>query len=327
MKNRILQKITSALALATCMLAACDDWTEPQNVDYISSTPSGENPELYARYTASLRAYKASPHVFVFARMENATAGATTEKDYLRSLPDSLDVVALMGADHFSGYEREDMPQVQQEKGTKVLYGIDLTERKSEFEGQGDLAGLMAAYLDGVVKKVAEEGFDGISVVYEGDLGTGSNEEANAQVAVLQQLIIQKLTPIAGPKAENGKLLVMEGSPLFIPQANRSDFDYYVINTTDVQDVYAVRLQVAYANEYAGVPLQKIILSAAPSGKMTDTAGKEMSAVPQIASLVMQTGPVAGLDVIDIGADYYNASKNYPLTNGVIQLLNPSPIK
>lgn len=327
MKNRILQKITSALALATCMLAACDDWTEPQNVDYISSTPSGENPELYARYTASLRAYKASPHVFVFARMENATAGATTEKDYLRSLPDSLDVVALMGADHFSGYEREDMPQVQQEKGTKVLYGIDLTERKSEFEGQGDLAGLMAAYLDGVVKKVAEEGFDGISVVYEGDLGTGSNEEANAQVAVLQQLLLQKLTPAAGPKAKNGKLLVFEGDPIFIPQSGREDFDYYVINTTDAKDIYAVKLKAEYANEYAGVELEKIIISAMPSGKMTDKDNKEVLAVPYMASLVPQAGPAAGLSIINIGADYYNASKNYPLTNGAIQLLNPSPIK
>lgn len=327
MKNRILQKITFALAVAICMLVACDDWTEPQNVDYTSSTPSEENPELYARYTASLRAYKASPHVFIFARMENTTSGTTTEKDYLRSLPDSLDVVTLMGADHFSSYEREDMPEVQQEKGTKVLYGIDLTERKSEFEGKGDLAGLMAAYLDDVIKKMAEECFDGISIVYEGDLGTGSNEEANAQVAALQQLLLQKLAPVAGPKANNGKLLVFEGNPLFIPQSSRDDFNYYVINTTDAKDVYAVKLEVGYANEYTGVPLEKIIISVMPSGKMTDKDNKEVVAVPYMASLVPQTGPVAGLGIIDIGADYYNASKNYPLTNGAIQLLNPSPKK
>ena len=315
------------LLLSAGWLSACDDWTEPENVDFTASTPAEGNPELYAKYAASLRAYKENPHFLVFGRLGNVSGDKSNEKDYLRSLPDSLDVATLANADNFSSFDREDMPEVQKVKGTRVLYGIDLTGRKNEFETKGDLIGLMDAYLDGVIKTLAEEGFDGISIIYEGDLGTGSNEEANAQIAALQQLIVQKLTPVAGPKAENGKLLVMEGSPLFIPQANRSDFDYYVINTTDAQDMYAVRLQVAYANEYAGVPLQKIILSATPSGKMTDTAGKEVPAVPQIASLVMQVGPVAGLDVIDIGADYYNANKNYPLTNGAIQLLNPSPIK
>ena len=328
MKNIIFQKtIFICIMVIIGTLLSCDDWTESKNVDFTTISPSEQAPELYAKYAANLRAYKENSHFLVFGRLNNVSGDKSNEKDYLRSLPDSLDVVTLANADNFSSFDREDMPDVQKVKGTRVLYGIDLTARKNEFETKGDLIGLMAAYLEGVIKTVTEEGFDGISIIYEGDLGTGSNEEANAQIAALQQLIIQKLIPTADQKVENGKLLVMEGSPLFIPQANRNDFDYYVINTTDVQDVYAVRLQVAYANEYAGVPLQKIILSASPSGKMMDTAGKEASAVSLIASLVMQVGPVAGLDVIDIGTDYYNASKNYPLTNGAIQLLNPSPSK
>lgn len=327
MKNKKLIKMGFALVVSSFMLVACDDWTDPENVDFNASTPDLQNPELYARYTASLRAYKQSPHFMMFGRLMNVTGEKTSEKDYLRSLPDSLDVVTLVNADNFSAFDSEDMSQIQQEKGTKVLYGIDLTQRKSEFENKGDLIGLMTVYLDEVVKKVSEEEFSGISVIYEGDLGNGSDEEANAKVAALQQLLLQKLTPIAGKKANNGKILVLEGNPIFLPQANRADFDFYVINTTEEKNAYGVRLEVAYANEYANVPFEKIIVSANFSGKMTNQDNKEVNAIPLMASLVPQIGPIAGLDVIDIGADYYNANKNYQFTNEAIQLLNPSPVK
>ena len=60
MKNKNL--IFSFLTVVTltigagCLWISCDDWTETEQVDYGVTTPDGQNPELYARYTqATLR--------------------------------------------------------------------------------------------------------------------------------------------------------------------------------------------------------------------------------------------------------------------------------
>lgn len=320
-QNTLFVSIAAVVILG--LLTACEEWTEPEAVGYTTTPSTEQNPELYARYTESLRAYKQNPHFLVFGRMNSASGNKTNEKDYLRSLPDSLDIITFMGADSLSDFDRKDMADIQQIKGTKVLYGIDLTQRKNEFEEKGNLTELMSTYLDEAVKKFSEEKFDGISIFYEGDLGLGDNENIEA----LKQTLVTKLTPIAGLKANNGKLLVFEGNPIFIPESNRADFNYYIINTTEVKDAHALKLDVAYANEYVGIPKEKLLLSAIPGGTINDVDNNLVKAIPVMASLVISAGPVGGLSIINIGEDYYNPSKNYQQTCEAIQFLNPSPLK
>ena len=103
------------------------------------------------RYIAALREYKQSEHALVFASFANGAPVATSEKDCLRSLPDSLDVVSLTNADNFSEYDREDLT-VLKEKGTRAVYFVDYASRSAEFT---DLTAL-GAYLDKVVARTRE---------------------------------------------------------------------------------------------------------------------------------------------------------------------------
>ena len=75
-------------------LAACNDWTEMEAVDNNVKKPWEQDPALWAEYTAALRDYKKSEHFIVYARLHNSPEPAASEKDFMRCLPDSLDIVA-----------------------------------------------------------------------------------------------------------------------------------------------------------------------------------------------------------------------------------------
>jgi len=147
-----------AFCAAVATFAACNDWTEMETVDSKVEKPWEQDPALWAEYTAALRAYKQSEHFIVYARLHNSPEKASSEQDFMRCLPDSLDIVTLTNADNFSKFDAEDM-SVMHEKGTKVLYQIDYAARAEEFAD----AAALDAYLDKVVVAVAANGMDGYS--------------------------------------------------------------------------------------------------------------------------------------------------------------------
>ena len=139
--NRMIRFLAFCAAVAT--FAACNDWTEMETVDSKVEKPWEQDPALWAEYTAALRAYKQSEHFIVYARLHNSPEKASSEQDFMRCLPDSLDIVTLTNADNFSKFDAEDM-DVMREKGTKVLYQVDYAARAEEF---ADMQAL-DAYLD-----------------------------------------------------------------------------------------------------------------------------------------------------------------------------------
>ena len=116
---------------AGLLATACSDWTEVEPVGQNPSRPSEQNPELWAQYTAALREYKKSDHTLVFASFANGAEAATSEKDCLRSLPDSLDIVSLTRADRFSAYDAEDMA-VLREKGIRAVWFVDYAKSEAK---------------------------------------------------------------------------------------------------------------------------------------------------------------------------------------------------
>ena len=97
------------LCAAVATFAACNDWTEMETVDSKVEKPWEQDPALWAEYTAALRAYKQSEHFIVYARLHNSPEKASSEQDFMRCLPESLDIVTLTNADNFSAYDAEDM--------------------------------------------------------------------------------------------------------------------------------------------------------------------------------------------------------------------------
>ena len=156
---------------------SCNDWTEMESVTQKTQRPNEQDPELWAQYTAALREYKQSEHTLVFASFANGAPVATSEKDCLRSLPDSLDVVSLTNADNFSEFDREDLA-VLKEKGIRAVYFVDYASRSTEF---ADMTAL-GAYLDKVVARTRELNLDGLS--FSGIPVFGSDTEQAAQKAV-----------------------------------------------------------------------------------------------------------------------------------------------
>lgn len=302
-----MKRIIFPILLLACMFAAaCTDWTENEAVDLRTTRPSDENPDLVARYRKALRDYKVREHFLVIAHFDNAPAVATGERDFMRGLPDSLDMVLLTNADNFSKYDAEDMP-IMREKGTKVIYRIDYAARMDEFADAASLG----AYLDQVVASVKEHGMDGYSF-------TGIPREGDPARAEAAALLVSKLA------AEDNKVVIFEGDPTFVAVADRAKIDYFVLNTEATDNVTEVKMQVARALSYAGIPAAKLLLAADVAAPILDEEKEEQNAVVELMGRVVSLGPLCGLAVHNPQRNYYSAERNYPLVCEAIQTLNPS---
>lgn len=283
--------------------ASCSDWTETENIDNTVLKPWEQDPALWADYTAALRSYKASEHYLSYARLHNSPSPAASEQDFMRCLPDSLDIVTLTNADNFSAYDAEDM-DVMREKGTRVLYQVDYAARKAEFSGEATLK----TYLDGVIAAVAANGLDGYSF-------TADPLDAAATASIVATLSAAKA---------DGQLLVFEGNPLSVAAADRAKLDYVVLDTETAENTTEVQLQVLNATGYAGIPADKLLLAAEIDAPLQDADRTEYAAVERMARCVVEYGPLAGFAAYNIAGDYYHADRNYSTIREAIQTLNPS---
>ena len=275
--------------MALLLGASCSDWTETENIDNTVLKPWEQDPALWADYTAALRAYKASAHYLSYARLHNSPSPASSEQDFMRCLPDSLDIVTLTNADNFSAYDAEDMATMR-EKGTKVLYQVDYAARKAEFSGEAALK----AYLDGVIAAVAANGMDGYSFT------------ADPLDAAATATIVATLSAAKG----DTRLLVFEGNPLSVAAADRAKLDFVVLDTEKAENTTEVQLQVLNATGYAGIPAGKLLLAAEIDAPLQDADRTEYAAVAAMARCVVEFGPLAGLAAYPIAGGHYPADRH-----------------
>ncbi len=283
--------------------ASCSDWTETEAIENTVYKPWEQDPALWADYTAALRAYKQSEHYLSYARLHNSPAQAASEQDFMRCLPDSLDIVTLTNADNFSAYDAEDMAAMH-EKGTKVLYQVDYAARKAEFSGEAALK----TYLDGVIAAVAANGLDGYSF-------TTDPLDAAATATIVATLSAAR---------SDGQLLVFEGNPLSVAEADRAKLNFVVLDTEKAENTTEVQLQVLNAMGYAGIAPEKLLLAAEIDAPLQDADRTEYAAVELMARCVVEYGPLAGFAAYNIAGDYYHAEMNYQTIRTAIQTLNPS---
>ena len=289
--------------MALLLGASCSDWTETESIDNTVLKPWEQYPALWADYTAALREYKASAHYLSYARLYNSPSPASSEQDFMRCLPDSLDIVTLTNADNFSAYDAEDMAAMH-EKGTKVLYQVDYAARKAEFSSEAALK----TYLDGVIAAVRTNGMDGYSF-------TADPLDAATTASIVATLSAAR---------SDGQLLVFEGNPLSVAEADREKLDYVVLDTEKAENTTDVRLQVLNATGYAGIPAEKLLLAAEIDAPLQDEDRTEYAAVELMARCVVEYGPLAGFAAYNIAGDYYHAEMNYQTIRTAIQTLNPS---
>ena len=103
------------LLLALLATASCSDWTDQKTVDIDPQHAKEQNPELWARYMETLRTYRQSKHFVTYGSFDNSAEKSKNEGDYLRSLPDSLDIVTPTHPESLTvGANREISPCTKQ---------------------------------------------------------------------------------------------------------------------------------------------------------------------------------------------------------------------
>ena len=314
MKTMINKLLTYGLLLITFVLpVACSDWNEPEALSLDINSAKEQNPELWARYMQVLKTYKQSKHYIAYARFDNSTEKPVNEGNYLRSLPDSLDIVVLSNPDIISDYDREDIP-LMQEKNTRVLYLVDYAVQAVNLP---DVTAL-GAWLDKAVTAANELKLDGFAFtgipLYS---GTESELVAHKEKA---RLIVSKLSAAVG----QDKLLVLEGNPAFVDNADLDKLNYIVLNTADLNNVTDLKLQVAGVLANGLLSKDNLLLASRMGEQIIDEAGLKHDAVTLITDRVVSLGPLGGLGIYAIGRDYYSPKMNYEITRTAIQLMNPS---
>lgn len=311
-KNSINRLYTGLfLLLALLLTASCSDWKDIESLDIVPQHAKDQDPELWARYMESLRTYKQErPHYITYCSFDNGIEQSKNEGAYLRSLPDSLDIVTLANSENITAYDREDIPLLQ-EKSTKVLYLVNYATRMSEFTD----AATLGVWLDKAVATVAELKLDGFAFnglpLYG---GTESEQVARKEAA---KLIVSKLSA-------TGKMIIYEGDPAFVDATDLDKLDYIVLNTSEIDNVSDLKLLVASALNNKAIPKEQLLLAAKIDNQITNENGKKQDAVTEMTDRVASLGPLAGLAIYSIGDDYYHAKISYEVTRRTIQMMNPS---
>ena len=212
-------------AIAAAAIVSCSDWTQTEPLEPVVRYPWQESPQIWEEYKASVREYKERDHSIIYARLENSPEKVTNEKHFLRSLPDSLDIVTLTNAAAFSQHDAEDLAWVQS-FGTKVLYHI------------ADFGAAEAA-----ISSVKANGLDGFS--FTASYKFGDQEHTAAISAMIDRLVSAK---------SEGQLLVFEGNPMAIPADKRDVIDYYVLNCIDYDKAHNINIAVYESLEKCALP-------------------------------------------------------------------------
>ena len=277
------------------------------------NSPKDQNPELWANYMQVLNTYKQSKHYIAYTRFDNSPEKPVNEGSYLRSLPDSLDIVALCNPGNISDNDREDILLLR-EKSTRVIYLVDYAAQAATFTD----AAALGTWLDKAVTAATELNLDGFAFtgvrLYS---GTDAEMAARKEAA---QLIVSKLSAATG----GGKLLVFEGNPGFIESADLEKLNYIVLNTADLTNVSELNLLIAGLPDSNVLPREKVLLSARIGDQIVDEKNEKQSVVPLMTDCVAAMGPLGGLAIHNIGSDYYSANMNYETTRTAIQQMNPS---
>ena len=282
------------LLLALLATASCSDWTDQKTVDIDPQHAKEQNPELWARYMETLRTYRQSKHFVTYGSFDNSAEKSKNEGDYLRSLPDSLDIVTPTHPESLTSYDCEDILLLQ-EKSIKVLYLVDYTAQMPALTD----AAKLGAWLDKAVAAASQLGMNGFAI--KGTPLYGGTEAEQAARREAAKLIVSKLSTAVG----DGKLLVF-------------------LNTATITSAVDLKLYVAGVIENFSIPKEKLLLSAKINEKLVDEEGEKLDAVTEMTNRVVSLGPVGGLAIYALGDDYYHTKMNYETSRLAIQIMNPS---
>lgn len=344
MKKKFCFKNIILLFFFLGVVTSCDDWTSPENLDIKVPSIEEENNELYQQYLENLRNYKKSYHQLLVGWFDNSDKNYVSRGMHLNSLPDKVDIVSLMSPDNLNDAELAEISVLRNDKATKVIYTIDYDVIARDINDQINAAKeaaqenpeivipeffqLFEAELNKQFALHAKYHYDGLCIAYKGFSIQFPTVADLEYITRVQNMIFDRLGNISAD------VLLFAGLPENIVDRSRLEqFDYIIMQTQSALDINMVDV-LAHASIQAGVPTDRIIVSALPpSLDPTDTKtgvfSDKSNAIVGTAKWLKIPGNFtkSGLAIYNINDDYYNSESDYKYTREAIEIMNPSPQK
>lgn len=228
-------------ALAAIALTSCKDWTTPESKFKDPVNINGKE------YYEALRAYKASDHAVCFGWYSEWNGGGADLQSQLRGIPDSMDMVSIWGGK--TGLSKDqiaDMREVQQLKGTKVLWcqhivdigreitpsGVDVAEywgwNRNGYDYTEEADNAIRKYARAIVDTCKKYGYDGCDFDYEPNYGYSGNISGSPDA---MHVFLSEMAKYMGPQSGTGLILAVDGEPQTLRPESGPLLDYYIIQS------------------------------------------------------------------------------------------------
>ena len=325
------------------LMGSCNTDIEP--VDINEPGIDKQNPELYAKYLTSLKAYKNSKHKVVLGWFDNSAKMPASQGQNIHSVPDSLDYIVLKYPADLNEREYKEITNLRQQKGTKVMYDISFETIKSTYDkalkafnenpaNQGKAFTAFNSWLiDSVQVKLAlcdRYNYDGVVMSFEGKVTIYMTEAEKTKMLEQENVFIG----IAKDWKERhtNKTLILAGKPQNITNQEIFTMASYIIipcQSATTEGKLAYNMGKAAVE---GVPTDKFI----PMVSTTSLDATDLKTGYWVNNVVAVLGAakwvasdhtgyqIAGLAIDNVNTDYYHANFPYPTVRKTISIINPT---
>lgn len=335
--------------IAAVVFTACSEWTDPESLPIANPSVETDNPALYQQYMENLRNYKNTYHQLLIGFFDNSNKSLLSRGTHIASVPDKVDVVALMYGDDLTDTELKEIAALRKDKGTKVIYSIDYDAIAAQInatilemqeaagaaaDGEApevvkpDFFDLLTAELDRQFALLTKYRYDGLCLGYV-DVSTQFPTVVDVErITRVQDMLFTRLAAVAA----NAELLLFAGAPENVmDKALLEQFDYIILKTFDAVDMRGLDLMAATSLRDK-VPADRIIVSALPfsldpADMKTGVFSDASCAIIGMAQWLKTPGyfTKSGLAIYRINDDYYSSETDYKYTREAIEIMNPSP--
>jgi len=345
MMKHIIKNIAFSMTCVatTLLMASCD--TDVESVNINEPAISNQNAGLYQNYLTGLRTFKASKHKVSFGWFDNSVGTPCSQGQHISAAPDSLDYIVMETPANITGAVMQEMQNVREQKGTKVLCKISFEAIKSAYDIEemafsGDPANKGKAFtsfntylVDSVNAKLnlcVMYNYDGVVMCFNGKQEMYMSDDEKAE-AIAQE---NDFMGIAKDWAQRhtDKVFVMAGYPQYITDQSIFSLASYVVIPCQSAASLSNMTYLFSKAAVDGVPADKLL----PLVSMTSLDATDLStgywskgtlAVMGAAQWVASDHDgysVAGLAVENVNNDYYNAAFTYPHVRKAITIINPT---
>jgi len=246
------------ICMFVACFASCSDWTDVEReiydnqeglekyVELIDAQSEADLTPTMREYFRQIREYRKKPHVKGFGWFGNWTGRGSNAQNYLKMLPDSVDIVSLWGCrGNLSESQKADLKFYQEVKGGKAMLcwivqnlgdqmtppGRDAYDYWVQEKGEGDFQEGVKAYANAICDSIEKYNLDGFDIDYEPGyghsgtmansriIGPGSGENNNMYVFI--KTMSERLRPA-------GRILAMDGQPDKLSTETSKLIDYYI---------------------------------------------------------------------------------------------------